>query len=83
MKQIRVEVFGNRRRIEVGNGAVRVRDFNTRHGPESAAVIESGEMRQAVEALTFNQAAARCAVDPGNDSAGFRRSGDPRNRVDG
>ena len=70
VKQIRVEIFTDGRGIEVGNGVVRAGDFNMRHGLETAPVIESGEVRVAIEALAFDPALCRHAAGRRNDCRG-------------
>jgi hypothetical protein len=75
MDQIGIDSqIAERRGVEIGDRAVRIDYFDVRHRPETAAVVETGEMREAVEVLTFNLAPRRRAAAAGNDAVGIRRS---------
>jgi hypothetical protein len=49
MKQIRTDSFiADRRGVEIGDRGLLIGDFDVGHSPETAAVIETGHMREAV-----------------------------------
>ena len=61
---------------------MRTGDFNMRHSPETAAIVEPGKMGVTIKAVAFDPALDRHVASPRNDPARVSRNRDARHRAD-
>ena len=71
VNQIRLDILGDGRGIEMCDRCVRSSDFDQAHGSKPSAVIEPREPRQVIEGLLVDPTASRSAIRKAQRPAGI------------
>ena len=81
VNQIRPDILGDGRGIEMCDRSVRSSDFDQAHGSKASAVIEPREPRQVIEGLLVDPTASWCASRKAQRPAGIGFRAETSNRM--